>query len=202
MDVDEPRRSFVPQVITAVVFTAIATGIVVAARMAAEAPVEADVAAGEAGAADVPTGPAPNPLTPATARSPRELNAALLKHFGTNRRGMSFVTVVDYDAHADRLHISFALDEATIAAPSARAGGLRKAAEVLAALRGNSMKWTWALLTATAPAPDESGEPGETTVLRVLVARDRLRSIDWDQSGADKVQSAAEQFWLHPDLGK
>jgi hypothetical protein len=194
--------SFSPHVASAVAFTVIVSGIVLAARFASQAPVEAGEGEvdPETGLVTEPKGPLPDPLTPATARSARELNAALLKRFGTNGRGMAFVTVVDYDPHPDRLHISFPLDELDAEAPTARTTGLKKARDLLASLRGGQMRWTWVLLTGTAPLREESGKVSEATVMRMQFSREWLDRADPDRLGPDDLKGAAEQFWLHPEL--
>jgi hypothetical protein len=198
--VEPVKSSLGSQVATAVIFIAIVGGIVLAARHASQPPPE-DEDTGIA-ATPEPPGPVPNPLTPESARSARELHAALAAKFGKNARGQAFFTLVDYDGHPDRLHLSFPLDESDVVAPTAKASGLKRVRDVLAAVRGTRMHWTWVLLTATAPARDELGGVSETTVIRIQVLRNRLNDIDWARFTGNDVQGIAEQFWLHPDLSQ
>ena len=196
----EPVKSSLgSQIATAIVFSAIVGGIVFAARHAAQTPPEdpdAEVASQD------PPGPPPNPLTVESARSAKELYAALLAKFGTNARGHAFVTLVDYDRYSDRLHVSFPLDEPYVAAPTAKASGLKRVRDILETVRGTRMQWRWILVTATAPARDKDGTMTETTVIRTQLLRGQLAALDWSRFTGDDVKSIAEQFWLHPDLSQ
>ena len=201
MSLEPVKGSFGSQVVTAIVFTAIVSGIVLAAKLASNAPADdADESAGLAG--EPVTGPPPSPLTPETARNARELHAALLARFGNNSRGQTFISHVDYDAYADRLHVSFPLDESDVTTPTARAAGLKRVRDVLEAIRGTKLHWSWVLVTGTAPARDGEGVLADTTVLRVQVARERLAVLQWDRFAGDDVPGIAEQLWFHPDLSK
>jgi hypothetical protein len=197
--VEPVKSSLGSQIATAVVFSAIVGGIVFAARHAAQSPQEDSEA--EVASEDPPGAP-PTPLTVESARSAKELYAALLAKFGTNGRGHGFVSLVDYDKYSDRLQVSFPLDEPYVAAPTARASGLKRVRDLLETVRGTRMHWNWILVTATAPARDKDGTMTETTVIRTQVLRGQLAALDWGKFTGDDVKSIAEQFWVHPDLSQ
>ena len=200
---DPVKSSLGSQVVTAIVFCAIVTGIVAAARFASKAPAdEADADPAVAAQEPPVKSPAPNPLTPETARNARELHAALLTRFGNNWRGQTFITHVEYDAYADRLHVSFPLDESDVTTPTARAAGLKRVRDILEAIRGTKFRWAWVLVTGTAPARDADGVLSDTTVIRLQIAREKLTGLEWDRFRGEDVPGIAEQVWYHPDLAR
>ena len=193
-----PKSSLRTQILAAGLFVAFAAGFVAYAR-AFRASADASLA-GETGVDPEPTTPLPESLTPQSAQSARELQAALLKTFGNNSRGMSCVTYVDYDAHADRLHITFPLDDAEPNSPGAKRGGLRRMRELLDSIRDGQMQWTWVLMTGTSQARDKAGAASESTVIRAQFLRDRLRKLDWTHLTGDDLPGYAQHYWLYPDL--
>ena len=195
-----PTSSLRTQILAAAVFVTFAAALVVYAR-AFRASADAALA-GDPVDAPQPLPPLRVPLTPKTARNARELHAALLRAFGENSRGLSCVTYVDYDPHPDRLHITFALDDADPAAPGARPAALRRVRDLLEAVHDGDMPWTWVLVTGTAPVLDKAGATAESTVVRAQFRRDRLRRVDWPITAPDQVEPLAEQFWTHLDLAR
>jgi hypothetical protein len=194
-----PQSSLRTQIVAAAVFVAFAIALVVYAR-AFRASADAALA-GDVAEEPPPLPPLRVPLTPRSARNARELHAALLRAFGDNPRGSSRVTYVDYDPHPDRVHITFALDQADPADPAARPAALRRVRDLLEAVHDGDMPWTWVLVTGTAPVVDKAGNTAESTVIRAQFRRDRLRKVDWPNTTADHVEPLAEQFWTHIDLG-
>lgn len=197
MPVTLPKSGLRAQVVAAAVFVVFALGLIFFARSFRTA---ADAALMQ----EVDGVPPPTParlafLTPQSATNAPELLAALLKEFGTNARGMSCITFVDYDHHPDRLHITFALDT-ELTAPSARAAALGRIRDILRAIHAGEMRWTWVLVTGTAPTADKNGGMSEATVIRTQFLRERLNRLDWKKLSADDVQNAAEQYWVNLDL--
>jgi hypothetical protein len=141
-------------------------------------------------------------LTPKTARNARELHTALREHFGNNARGESCITYVDYDRHPDRLHITFALDDADPAAKAARPAALKRIRDLLEAVHDGNMMWTWVLVTGTAATNDRSGAVSESMVIRAQFSRDKLAKVDWPHAAGDEVPRLAEHYWLCLDLQK
>jgi hypothetical protein len=196
-----PRSDLRTQVVASAVFVAFAVGIILFARSFRTVADEA--LAGEP--EEVPRQPVPvrrGPLTPMSATTAKDLQAALLRVFGNNARGTPSVSYADYDRHPDRLQLTLALDDADLHAPGATPRALRRMRDVLETCYAGDMPWTWVLVTGTAPAPDRNGAPAESTVIRVQFSRDRLRRLDWAKATPDDLRAAAEQYWVNLDLGR
>jgi hypothetical protein len=196
-----PKSNLRSQVIAAAVFVVFAVGIMMFARSFRTAADEALAQEAE-DAPRQPVAPRRGPLTPKSATTARELQAALLQVFGTNARGMGLVTYADYDRHPDRIHITLALDNGELTAPGATVAALRRMRDVLEAFYDGDMQWTWALVTCTAPVRDKNGSPSESMVLRAQFSRDHLRRLDWAKATPDDLRAAAEQYWVNLDLGR
>jgi hypothetical protein len=196
-----PKSDLRAQVIAAAVFVVFAVGIILFARSLRTVGDEA--LAGEP--EETPRQPAPprrGPLTPMSATSARDLQSALLQVFGNNARGMPSVVYADYDRHPDRLHLALPLDDADLRAPGATTRALGRMRDVLETFYAGDMQWTWVLVTGTAPAHDQNGTLGESTVIRAQFSRDRLRRLDWRHAKPDDLKAAAEQYWVNLDLGR
>ena len=200
-----PKSSLAAQIVAAVVFVAFAAGVIAYAR--ALRSVSHEAVAGAPGEPDAESPLPPLPpgveLTPKTARNAPEVFTALARQLGENARGMPCVVYVDYDRHADRLHVAFSLDHADPAGAGARPAALKRVRDILEAVHDGSMPWTWILVTGTAVVPDKAGAGGESTVLRAQFSRDRLKGVDWSRAAAgDRLSGLAQQYWLCLDLQK
>lgn len=195
-----PRSSLRAQAIATAVFVAVAMGLMMYAR-AFRGTAERALAA-EPIEPDGPPRPPGFVLTVKSAATARELQAALLQTFGNNARAMSCVTFVDYDAHPDRLHIAFALDDADATRAAAKDGALRRMRDLLEAVGDGEMRWSWVLVTGTARVPDRFDAVSESTVVRAQFSRERLRQVDWSRFTGDDVPALAAQFWTSADFGR
>ena len=198
-----PESSLRAQVAAAAVFVVFAVGLIFVSRQFHASADEAFSGEEAAARATPPsTRPAGVPLTPRTATNARELHQALETAFGKNARGVSFITYVDYDPHPDRLHITFALDDADPKRPGSERAALTRMGQILGAIHDGQMKWTWVLLTGTAQARDYKGAVDESTVIRAQFSRDRLRRPDWAKIRFEKLPKSAEQYWTYADLAR
>jgi hypothetical protein len=196
-----PKSGLRAQLTAAAVFVTFCAGIILFARSFRSS---ADEALGQEAEETTAAPPSTRhePLTPKTATTAQELQAALAAAFGANARGLPSVTFVEYDRYPDRVYIALSLDDANLAAPGATTAALQRMRDVLEAIHDGAMPWTWVLMTGTAPVPDKNGSLSESTVIRAQFSRGHLRHLDWTHLKPSDIRAAAEQYWVNLDLGR
>jgi hypothetical protein len=142
----------------------------------------------------------PPPAGAPTREQVAQLHDALRQKFGSNARGLSRVTHLDYDGWPDRMHVVIALDHNITTMTPQQAVELAPVLDVVHAIRDSGLHWRWILVSATAPVEGPGRKIAEESVVRAVISRDKLDAADWKNLTTAGLTAMAEQFTVDPSL--
>src|SRR3954470_8430718 len=142
----------------------------------------------------------PPPAGAPTREQVAQLHDALRAKFGSNARGLSRVTHLDYDGWPDRMHVVVALDHNITTMTPQQAVELAPVLDIVRAIRESGLHWRWILVSATAPVEGPGKKFAEESVVRAVISREKLDRADWKNLTAAGLTAMAEQFTVDPSL--